>query len=202
MIRIHEVIVVEGKYDRLRLNQFIEGTILETHGFGIFHNADLRSLLSDAAMKRGLIVMTDSDNAGFHIRRYLRSFIDESHIRNVYVPAIKGKEKRKKTASASGVLGVEGLTEEIIINSLLEAGVRPDNSESRQTDKFESIDLYRLGLSGKKNSRKKLGRILKILGLPEQLSKKETLEILNLYMSKSDLIAFCAEHEAELSALD
>ena len=95
MLRIDEVIVVEGKYDRIKLSRFLDATILETSGFGIFHDSSLRALLAEAAEKRGLVVLTDSDNAGFQIRRYLRSFIDDSLIKNVYVPVEYGKEKRK-----------------------------------------------------------------------------------------------------------
>ncbi len=202
MLKIDEVIVVEGKYDRNRLSQFLDATIIETSGFRVFNNAALRNMLSYAAEKRGLIVLTDSDNAGFQIRRYLRSFIDDSNIKNVYVPAVQGKEKRKRAASASGILGVEGLSEEIILKALADAGVEQGKEAYPKREQFNTIDLYRLGLYGKNKSRKKLTLILKLLGLPEQLSTKETLSVLGLYMTKAEFAAFCDEHAAELTAMD
>ncbi len=202
MLRIDEVIVVEGKYDRIKLSRFLDATILETSGFGIFHDSSLRELLAEAAKKRGLVVLTDSDNAGFQIRRYLRSFIDDSLIKNVYVPVEYGKEKRKKTASSSGILGVEGLREETIIKALMDSGVSVKTEPKDSKDRVSVLDLYRLGLSGRKNSRKKLNIILKHLGLPEQLSAKEVLEAVSLLKTKDGFISFCEEHADELSAMD
>ena len=202
MLKLNEVIVVEGKYDRIKLSQFIDASIIETSGFGVFNDPALRKLIADAAVRRGLIVITDSDNAGFQIRRYLRSFVDDSYIKNVYVPAVKGKEKRKKAASSSGILGVEGLSEEIIIKAFYDSGIVPDRHDESSGEKFETIDFYRLGLSGRKNSRKKLEAILRMLGLPIQLSLKETTDILGIYMTKTDFAAFCEEHSSELSVLD
>ena len=152
MLKIDEVIAVEGKYDRIKLNRFIDATIIETSGFRIYNNPTLRKLLSDSAAKRGLIVLTDSDNAGFQIRRYLRSFIDDKYITNVYVPAVKGKEKRKRTASASGIMGVEGLNEEIICKALTDAGIETGKAPVTARETFDTIDLYRLGLSGKRTA--------------------------------------------------
>ena len=202
MLKIDEVIVVEGKYDKIKLSQFIDGTVIETSGFRIFNDPRLRALLAEAAGRRGLIVMTDSDNAGFQIRRYLRSFIDEAHITNVYVPAIAGKEKRKKTASASGTLGVEGLSEELITKALADAGVICSDTEGKSTGRFTTLDLYRLGLSGKRNSRRKLEKLLDILGLPQQFSTKETLDALGILMTKEAFAALVEEHSAELASMD
>ena len=202
MLRIDEVIVVEGKYDKIKLSSFLDATILETSGFGIFNNPALKRLLSEAAKKRGLIVLTDSDNAGFQIRRYLRSFIDDTLIRNVYVPIQFGKEKRKRTSSASGILGVEGLDEEVIISALKKAGVSADMKLREEPERLTAMDLYRLGLLGKKNSRKKRAVLMMILGFPPNMSKNEVLDALSLFMSKEGLIEFCKEHAAELSAMD
>ncbi len=202
MLRIDEVIVVEGKYDRIKLSRFIDATILETSGFGVFNNPSLRRLLAEAAQKKGLIVLTDSDNAGFQIRRYLRSFIDDSLIKNVYVPVEYGKEKRKKAATSSGILGVEGLSEGTITKALEDAGVVLKKDLNENNERISVLDLYRLGLSGRKNSRKKLNIILKRLGLPEQLSKKEALDAVNLLKTKDGFFTFCEEHEDELSAMD
>ena len=202
MLKIDEVIVVEGKYDRIKLAQFIDATVIETSGFRIFNEPGLRALLTETAEKRGLIVLTDSDNAGFQIRRYLRSFIDETHIRNVYVPVREGKERRKKKASASGTLGVEGLSEELITKALADAGVIFSDTEEKNTERFTTLDLYRLGLSGKRNSRRKLVKLLDILGLPQQLSTKETLDALSILMTKEAFAAIVEEHSAELATMD
>ena len=191
MLDVREIIVVEGKYDKNKLAGFIRGTILETSGFGIYHDPALRNLLRTAAEKRGIIVLTDSDSAGFQIRRYLRSFIPEEKIRDVYVPALQGKERRKAHPSKEHILGVEGLSEEILIESLRKYGVDTGPSAAEKEDPndcIRTIDLYRLGLSGKSYSRKKMVLLLKYLDLPEGLSTKEACEVLNLLTTKEELV--------------
>ena len=187
MLEIREIIVVEGKYDRIRLSGFVKATILQTSGFGIYHDPAMRALLVSAAEKRGLIVLTDSDSAGFQIRRYLRSFIPEKYIRDVYVPALRGKEKRKAHPSREQILGVEGLSEEILTKAFRRYGIEAYPSEKENKDEIQRIDLYRLGLSGRENSRKKMLRLLQYLELPEHLSTKEACEVLNLIMTKAEL---------------
>ena len=134
-----------------------------------------------------MIVLTDSDSAGFQIRRYLRSFIPEKYIRDVYVPALRGKEKRKAHPSREQILGVEGLSEEILTKAFRRYGIEAYPSEKENKDEIQRIDLYRLGLSGRENSRKKMLRLLQYLELPEHLSTKEACEVLNLIMTKAEL---------------
>ena len=187
MLELREIIVVEGKYDRIRLAGFVKAPILETSGFGIYHDPALRALLASLAEKRGLIILTDSDSAGFQIRRYLRSFIPEEYIKDVYVPALHGKEKRKAHPSKEQILGVEGLSEEILLEAFRRCGIDAAPSEKEEKDLIRTADLYRLGLSGRDNSRKKMVRLLEYLQLPVRLSTKEACEVLNLIMTKEEL---------------
>ena len=187
MVEISEIIVVEGKYDKIRLSGFLKASILETSGFGIYNNPAMRALLLSAAEKRGLIVLTDSDSAGFQIRRYLRSFISEKYIKDVYVPALRGKEKRKAHPSREKILGVEGLSEEILMEAFQRYGIEPAGEKKKNREEIRTIDLYRLGLSGRENSRKKMVRLLRYMNLPERLSTKEVCEVLNIITTKAEL---------------
>lgn len=187
MVEISEIIVVEGKYDKIRLSGFLKASILETSGFGIYNNPAMRALLLSAAEKRGLIVLTDSDSAGFQIRRYLRSFIPEKYIKDVYVPALRGKEKRKAHPSREKILGVEGLSEEILMEAFQRYGIEPAGEKKKNREEIRTIDLYRLGLSGRENSRKKMVRLLRYMNLPERLSTKEVCEVLNIITTKAEL---------------
>ncbi len=187
MVEISEIIVVEGKYDKIRLSGFLRASILETSGFGIYNDPAMRELLLSAAEKRGLIVLTDSDSAGFQIRRYLRSFIPEKYIKNVYVPALKGKEKRKAHPSRENILGVEGLSEEILMEVFRRYGIETSGEKMKGREEIRTIDLYRLGLSGRENSRKKMVRLLQYMSLPERLSTKEACEVLNIITTKAEL---------------
>ena len=187
MVEISEIIVVKGKYDKIRLSGFLKASILETSGFGIYNNPAMRALLLSAAEKRGLIVLTDSDSAGFQIRRYLRSFISEKYIKDVYVPALRGKEKRKAHPSREKILGVEGLSEEILMEAFQRYGIEPAGEKKKNREEIRTIDLYRLGLSGRENSRKKMVRLLRYMNLPERLSTKEVCEVLNIITTKAEL---------------
>ena len=187
MVEISEIIVVEGKYDKIRLSGFLRASILETSGFGIYNDPAMRELLLSAAAKRGLIVLTDSDSAGFQIRRYLRSFIPDKYIKDVYVPALKGKEKRKAHPSRENILGVEGLSEEILMEVFRRYGIETSGEKMKSREEIRTIDLYRLGLSGRENSRKKMVRLLQYMSLPERLSTKEACEVLNIITTKAEL---------------
>ena len=187
MVEISEIIVVEGKYDKIRLSGFLRASILETSGFGIYNDPAMRELLLSAAEKRGLIVLTDSDSAGFQIRRYLRSFIPDKYIKDVYVPALKGKEKRKAHPSRENILGVEGLSEEILMEVFRRYGIETSGEKMKSREEIRTIDLYRLGLSGRENSRKKMVRLLQYMSLPERLSTKEACEVLNIITTKAEL---------------
>lgn len=187
MVKIREIIVVEGRYDKNTLSQVVDAEILETHGFGIFRDKAQLSLLRRAAEKRGLIVFTDSDGAGLVIRNYLKSAIPPQYLKHAYIPDVPGKEKRKRAPGKEGKLGVEGMTPEIILNSLLRAGATAEGQPSRDTERITKQDLMELGLSGGVGSSEKRRQLQKSLGFPENLSAGGLLQALNLLLTRDEL---------------
>lgn len=187
MVNIREIIVVEGRYDKNTLSQVVNAEILETHGFGIFRDKAQLSLLRRAAEKRGLIVFTDSDGAGLVIRNYLKSAIPPEHLKHAYIPDIPGKEKRKHAPGKEGKLGVEGMTPEIILNSLLRAGATVEGEPSRKSERITKQDMMDLGLSGGTGSSEKRRLLQKALGFPENLSANGLLQALNLLLTRQEL---------------
>lgn len=186
MVRIEEVIVVEGKYDKNTLSQVVDAVILETSGFGIFHDKQKRKLFQKLAEQRGLIILTDSDGAGFVIRNHLKGFLPAQNVKQAYIPDLYGKEKRKASPSKEGKLGVEGMRPEILLDALRRAGAHfiGESQEGNASARITKADLYRLGLSGGEGSRQKRLCILKQLDLPEHLSSEAMLDVLNALMSR------------------
>lgn len=190
MKAVKEVIIVEGRYDKNTVSQVVDATILETNGFGIFSDPEKLSMLRQIAEKRGIIVLTDSDAAGFVIRNYLKGAIEPKYIKNAYIPDIPGKERRKSAPSGEGKLGVEGMKRDVIINALKKAGATFSDetvSRSRRRGDIVKADLYALGLSGTENSRCARQALLKKLELPERLSTNSFLDVLNVFMTKDEL---------------
>lgn len=189
MIKVKEVVVVEGRYDKNAVSQVIDGTIIETNGFGVFSDKEKLSLLRRLAEKRGLVVLTDSDGAGFVIRNYLKGTIDPKLIKQAYIPEIQGKEKRKSAPSREGSLGVEGMKPQVIIDALLRAGVTTENSvETEKRERITKADLFALGLSGGGESAEKRRALQKRLDLPEKLSANAFLDVINALMSREDFM--------------
>ena len=184
MITINEAIIVEGKYDKIKLSGIVNAVIIPTNGFRIFKDAETMSLIRYYAAERGIIVMTDSDAAGRKIRGYLKGAVS-GRIINVHVPEIFGKERRKDKPSAEGKLGVEGLDGEILIKALERAGVTP--GACRVTPEITHTHLYRLGLSGHDGSRLLRARLLESLGLPSGLSSSAMLDVLNTMLTYDEL---------------
>ena len=122
MLKIKEAIIVEGRYDKIKLSQLVDTPIIETNGFRIFSDKEKQSLIRQIADVRGILVLTDSDSAGFLIRNFLKGAVDKSKIKHCYIPQIEGKEKRKSQKSKEGLLGVEGVTDEIIISAIRKSG--------------------------------------------------------------------------------
>lgn len=178
MIRLEQAILVEGKYDKIRLANIVDAPVFTTDGFGIFKNREKLALLRAVAEKRGLIILTDSDSAGVFIRSRLKGLIGEEHITNVYLPPIKGKEKRKNAPSAEGLLGVEGTEDEIIRNALS----RFVTDRVQDSRRIEQSDFYEWGYMGD-GSKEKRERLKKRLGLPSALSTKAMLEAINVLYS-------------------
>ena len=185
MRRIKEVIVVEGRYDKNTLSQVVDAAILETSGFGIFNDAAKRRLLKTLAETRGLIVLTDSDGAGFLIRNHIRGLVDPRLVKHAYIPDISGKERRKEKASKEGKLGVEGMRPEVLIEALKRAGATFDDSPAEQRPaQITKADLYAKGLSGREGSAEKRRQLLQKLGLPERMSADAMLDVLNALMDR------------------
>lgn len=189
MLKIREAIIVEGRYDKNTLSQIVDAPILETAGFGIFNDKEQLALLRAVAEKRGLIVLTDSDGAGFVIRRYLRGAIDPARVKHAYIPDIAGKERRKAARSKEGKLGVEGMRPEVLIEALRRAGATVEGETPRRTvGEITKADFYAAGLSGGAGSAEKRKELLHALSLPERMSANAMLEALNALMSRDEFL--------------
>lgn len=189
MLKIKEAIVVEGRYDKNTLSQIVDAPILETSGFGIFRDKEQMSLLRRVAERRGLIVFTDSDGAGFVIRNHIKSAIPGKFLKHAYIPDIYGKEKRKAAPGKEGKLGVEGLPPEILLDALRRAGATIEGEDSPGNKGITKQDLMERGLSGGDNAGAKRQQLLKKLGLPERMSANAMLQALNLLCSLEELDA-------------
>lgn len=187
MVKIREAIVVEGRYDKNTLSQIVDAPILETSGFGIFKDKQQMALLRRVAEKRGLIVFTDSDGAGFVIRNHLKSAIPGKFLKHAYIPDIPGKEKRKSAPGKEGKLGVEGMSQEIILEALRRAGATIEGEEAPPACGITKQDLMELGLSGGPGAGARRLALLKKLNLPEHMSANALLQALNLLYSLEEL---------------
>lgn len=189
MHRISEVIVVEGKYDKNTLSQVVDAVIIETSGFGVFNNREKQQLLRTLAQKRGLIVMTDSDGAGFVIRNFIKGCVDPKLVKHAYIPDVYGKERRKSSASKEGKLGVEGMSPDVILDCLRRAGATIDGENSRTPAGISKADMYKKGLTGKPDSAKKRAELLRKNALPERMTAEALLQVINAIMSREEFMA-------------
>ncbi|MBO5837134.1 MAG: DUF4093 domain-containing protein [Oscillospiraceae bacterium] len=188
MVKIQEAIVVEGRYDKNTLSQIVNAAIFQTNGFGIMKDTQQLELLRCIAKKRGLIVFTDSDGAGFVIRNFLKSAIPGEYLKHAYIPDIPGKEKRKSAPGKEGKLGVEGMTAQVVLDSLRRAGATMDEGVTVANSQYlTKTDMFLMGLSGGPDSKNKRKQLQKKLDLPEHLSSNALLEVLNLLYSKEDI---------------
>lgn len=192
MRKIKEVIVVEGRYDKNALAQVVDATIITLGGFSVFNDKEKLAFLRRLAQKQGLIVLTDSDGAGFVIRNYLKGALLKDLIKQAYIPDIHGKERRKRTAGKEGKLGVEGMKPEVLLDSLRRAGATFLDEEAGERPASLPItkgDLYVLGLTGGDNAAQKRQALLKRLELPEHLTANGLLEALNLLYDRETFLA-------------
>ena len=188
MISVREVIVVEGRYDINTLSQIVDATIVETGGFALFKDKDKQEMLRSLARRRGIIILTDSDGAGFVIRNFIKGIVEPQYIKNAYIPDIEGKERRKSAPSKEGKLGVEGMSAEVIITALRAAGATIDDVESApKYDGITKAELYSLGLVGGKGSAQKRRILQRSLGLPEHMSSNALVKVLNIISSREEL---------------
>lgn len=188
MIKTDKAIIVEGKYDIIKLSRIVDALIIKTDGFGIFKDKEKQKLLRRLADEKGIIVLTDSDSAGFLIRKFLKSSVPEDKIIHVYIPDVYGKEKRKTQAGKEGKLGVEGISEEVLVEAFTKAGVICNQSLDEERRFITNIDLYEAGLMGKDNSKEKRIKLMKALALPERLSTSSLLKILNTFVTYDEFI--------------
>lgn len=176
-------VIVEGKYDKIKLSSVIDAVIIPTNGFRVFKDKEKMALIRYYASGAGIIILTDSDSAGFKIRNYIKGAVGNAKIFNVYIPDIYGKERRKTAYSKEGKLGVEGMDEAVLIEAFGKSGIDFSSEPCRRTD-ITKLDLFEDGLSGGANSSQKRAELLKMLGLPELLTANAMLEVLNTMLTR------------------
>lgn len=195
---LREALVVEGRYDKNTVSQVLDALILETRGFGVFTDPELVALLRTLARTRGLVILTDSDSAGFLIRNHLRGALAGENVKHAYIPDIPGKERRKSAPSREGKLGVEGVPGAVILDALRRAGAVFENESARHArGGITKTDLYALGLTGTAGSDARRAALKKKLGLPERLSANALLEVLNALMTPEELAALTRDGPPE-----
>ncbi len=187
MIRVKEAVIVEGRYDKIKLSSVIDGLIIETGGFRIFKDKEQLAMIRRLAETRGILILTDSDSAGFMIRNYLAGAIDPAKIKHAYIPDVLGKEKRKEKPSKEGKLGVEGVPADTILAALERAGVICEDPQPQNLRVITKTDLYELGLSGREDSARRRKAFLNKLGLPEHLAVNPLVKVLNSMMTYEEL---------------
>jgi len=194
MVSIREAILVEGRYDKNTLSQIVDTAIFQTNGFGIMNDKAQLALLRTVARKRGLIIFTDADGAGFVIRNFLKGAIPPEQLKHAYTPDILGKERRKDKPGKEGKLGVEGMDPEILLEALRRAGATFEAEECRNSDsRITKVDLCQWGFSGGQDSSAKRAQLLKHLKLPEHMSANALLQTLNILYSREELFDLVAD---------
>ena len=192
--KIQEVIAVEGRYDKNALLQVVDASVLELGGFGIFNDREKTALLRRLAETRGIILFTDPDGAGFVIRNRLKGAIPTGRVLHAYVPDVYGKEKRKRAPGKEGLLGVEGMTKEILLSALENAGADlGGEAEKRPGDTITKFDLYTVGLSGRPDSAAKRAAFLEKLRFPAHMSANALLDALNLLYTREEFLSLFEE---------
>ena len=184
MISIKEALIVEGKYDKIKLGGIIDGIIIVTNGFSIFKNEEMRGYIKRLAMTRGIVILTDSDRAGFIIRSHIKGFVDGRYIKNAYIPEIPGVEKRKTAASKSGLLGVEGMSAETIEQALLRAGC--NTADGGKKEYITKNRLYNDGLFGAPDSKNMRRRFCEFLNLPQSISTNGFIQAINTFLDEQE----------------
>ncbi len=182
MLKLKEVVIVEGKYDKIKLSQILDALIIDVGGFNIFKNKEKVQMIKKLADKNGVLILTDSDHAGFMIRNYLNGIIPQGKIKHAYIPDIIGKEKRKKTYSKERKLGVEGVDDKIILDAINKVSLKKEE-KTNNIKEITKMDFYEDGLSGRDNSSDKRKKLLKKLNLPENLSQNALIKVLNKTIS-------------------
>ncbi len=196
MERVKEVIVVEGRYDKNTVSQVVDATVVTLGGYAVFNDREKLAFLRRLAEKQGLIILTDSDGAGFLLRNYLKGALPKDRVKQAYIPDVRGKERRKRKAGKEGKLGVEGMSPAVLMEALCRCGATFENGapETRRPA-LTKADLFTLGLSGGEGSAERRRRLLRRLDLPEHLTANGLLEALNLLFDREELEALLAEED-------
>ena len=192
-IKIKEPIIVEGKYDKIRLSPHFDACIIELGGFQIYNNKDRLALIRKIAEKSGIIILTDSDSSGFKLRHYITSAVPKAQITNVFIPNVSGKEKRKAKPGKENLIGVEGMTTEILLDAFRKAGIDPETGTSERKEPFTKAFLYELGLSGGTGSSELRRKVCEHYSLPKMLSANSLAEILPIITTEADFISALEE---------
>lgn len=207
MIKTDRAIIVEGKYDKIRLDSVIDGIVIETDGFGIFNDRQKQELIRRLAKTRGLLVLTDSDAAGFKIRSFITSLVPPETVMNAYIPDIFGKEKRKDTPGREGKIGVEGMSQIVLVTALRKAGLMCEETDAPQHP-VTRTDFFEDGISGRSNSLAVRRALLKRLNLPSRMSAGSLLQMINAFMTydeykqaMKEIHAHMAEENAEVCSV-
>ena len=189
MLKIKEAIVVEGRYDKNALSQLVDTVIVETGGFGIFNQSETLALIRQLAACRGVILLTDSDGAGFVIRNHLKGALPPGQVKQAYIPDIYGKERRKRRPGKEGKLGVEGMRPEVLVDALLKAGATVEGEEldASPREELTAADLFVLGLTGTPDSANRRAALMKELKLPEHMNTKALLTVLNALYTPNEV---------------
>ena len=183
-IKIKEAIVVEGKYDLIKISRLFDTLIIPTNGFDIYKNKSKLNMLKTVAQKSGIIILTDSDSAGFRIRNHIRNCLGDVVVKNAYIPEIEGKEKRKDAPSKEGFLGVEGISDEIIVNAVMSQTQQVEQSG----EKITKTDFFELGLTGGAESGQKRAKLCKKVGLPVKISANQLISALNNIYTREEFL--------------
>ncbi len=193
MIKVREAIIVEGKYDKIKLSNIVDGLIITTDGFGVFKDKEKQALIRHLAEKRGILILTDSDSAGFVIRNFLKGAVPADKIKHAFVPDIFGKEKRKLKPSKEGKLGVEGISQQIIEKAIIASGAHCSSEAGiiTKSGDITKTDLFIYGLSGGENAAEKRARLKAHLDLPSNMTANLLLDTLNCLMTRDEFIDIC-----------
>ena len=198
MVRIKQAIVVEGRYDKNTLKQLVDAPVFSVGGFGVMHDRELLELLRKIAKKRGLIILTDPDGAGFVIRNYLKGALPRQGVLHAYIPDIYGKEARKKKPGKEGKLGVEAMSREVLLESLRRAGAEIEGEAAVcRAQPITKADMVQLGLSGGSGASRKRSQLLSHLQLPQHMSANALLETLNILYERQEFMTFYQSFEEE-----
>ena len=194
MIKLSQAIIVEGKYDKIKLDQIFDAVIVTTNGFGIFNDKEKLEYIRRLARERGVIIFTDPDGSGLVIRNHLKSVLPPECVYHAYIPDIKGKEKRKAMPGKAGLLGVEGVDDRLIIDAVMASGVERQPEGDGAKEKITKTDMFELGLSGGKGSQEKRRLLAQKLRLPSNISSNGLLDAVNaLRYSKEDIYTFLSK---------